>query len=176
MAISPDEVISVFDFNKYANITRSFITNNFTFTNGEANEYLTLYATGLTQCMTAIIKECINRQVNLKILYYKSLEPNKYIYVPQYTITQFGCMSQTLQLMSLVDTNGEIFIDLTNFNINNFIRIRVNNEDGKTIACILTSTLEKAMELSQYLRANKSIDVVMHSVVNSASGVRYFKL
>jgi hypothetical protein len=152
--------------------TKKFIRNNIKFVNGEAQQYLTVYITGLSQCMTSIIKTCLEEGVNLRMMFYKQILETTH-YKGQYVIKQFGSMANNLDIMDRTGNDGAIYVDFNNFNIDNFIRLKIRRKYGD-IVNILSSDMKTILELKEYL---KDSSVEYHTIVTTqACGTQYYKI
>lgn len=168
-----DEVTNIFDIQKMENDARRFIANNITFVNGEAQQYLSVYVTGLSQAMTSIIKACLDLKVNLKMLFYRE-NNGVATYKPQFVITQFGKMSKDIKFLEGIYSAGDIYIDDTEeIDVNNFIRITIGRpDDSRLIIC--TSNTQTALEYKELI---KEYDAAIYNVITTnLQGTYYYKL
>ena len=69
----------MFNYESMENIVDKFISDNITFNkNGESNEILIVYVSGLQCALSSLFKVCHNRKVNLNIMHYNT-QTQKYV-------------------------------------------------------------------------------------------------
>jgi hypothetical protein len=82
-------------------------------------------------------------------------------------------MANNLDIMDRTGNDGAIYVDFNNFNIDNFIRLKIRRKYGD-IVNILSSDMKTILELKEYL---KDSSVEYHTIVTTqACGTQYYKI